>query len=91
MPSFVSLRDRALLAIFNAMKNNLLRPLASVSSVVDAVLRSVIPPSVTNEVPSSFESVGHIAHVNLRENVLPWKYVVGRVILDKVRVVAACC
>ncbi|GMH62965.1 hypothetical protein TL16_g03595, partial [Triparma laevis f. inornata] len=50
---------------------------------VDAVLRKVIPESVTNEIPSSFESVGHLAHVNLRENVLPWKYIIGKVLLDK--------
>ncbi|GMH49452.1 hypothetical protein TrVE_jg4488 [Triparma verrucosa] len=50
---------------------------------VDSVLRRVIPESVTTEIPSSFESVGHIAHVNLRENVLPWKFIIGKVLLDK--------
>ena len=49
---------------------------------VEEVLRTIITdPSV--EIPTSFEGVGHIAHMNLRENVLPWKYVVGRVVMDK--------
>ena len=46
---------------------------------VEQVLKSVIPSSESVDVPCSFETVGHIAHVNLRENVLPWKYVVGKV------------
>ena len=33
--------------------------------------------------PSSFESVGHIAHLNIRDELLPWKRVIGQVIMDK--------
>jgi len=36
-----------------------------------------------SEVPSSFESVGHIAHLNIRDELLPYKHVVGQVIMDK--------
>ena len=47
-----------------------------------SILRAVLPPEVT-DVPSAFESVGHIAHLNLRENHLPYKEIIGQVLLDK--------
>lgn len=37
------------------------------------------------EVPSSFEAAGHIAHLNLREEALPYKYLIGKAILEKNR------
>ncbi|EFN52321.1 hypothetical protein CHLNCDRAFT_139113 [Chlorella variabilis] len=45
------------------------------------VLRRLLPEGL--EVPSSFESVGHIAHLNLRTELLPYKHLIGKVILDK--------
>eukprot|EP00596_Hydrurales_sp_CCMP1899_P004341 CAMPEP_0119047926 /NCGR_PEP_ID=MMETSP1177-20130426/55813_1 /TAXON_ID=2985 /ORGANISM="Ochromonas sp, Strain CCMP1899" /LENGTH=234 /DNA_ID=CAMNT_0007023115 /DNA_START=241 /DNA_END=942 /DNA_ORIENTATION=- len=49
---------------------------------VEDILRRLLPDSIT-EIPSSFEQVGHIAHLNLREEVLEYKYLIGSVILDK--------
>ena len=45
------------------------------------VLKHFLPEEV--EIPSSFEAVGHIAHLNLKEGVLKYKYIIGQVILDK--------
>jgi hypothetical protein len=42
----------------------------------------LLPPTCT-EVPSAFEAVGHIAHINLRDDLLPYKYLIGQVLLDK--------
>lgn len=50
---------------------------------VDAVLRALLPEDVT--VPTSFETVGHIAHLNLRDEHMPYKGVIGRVMVDKLQ------
>ena len=50
---------------------------------VDQVLRALLPKDIVGEVPTSFETIGHIAHLNLREEQLPYKKLIGRVILDK--------
>ncbi|KAL7748062.1 tRNA(m(1)G37)methyltransferase [Sorochytrium milnesiophthora] len=47
----------------------------------DEVLRSVIPSNL--EIITAFETVGEVAHMNLREHMLPFKSIVGQVILDK--------
>ena len=43
---------------------------------VDEVLRKVLPEEII-EIPSSFEQVGHIAHLNLRDEVLKYKHLIG--------------
>lgn len=48
----------------------------------EEVLRKLLPSHIV-EVPSSFEQAGHIAHMNLREEVLPYKHLIGAVIVDK--------
>ena len=62
---------------------------------VDQVLRRIMPTKdngndngttsnpIIEEIPSSFEIAGHIAHLNLREEALPYKYLIGKAILDK--------
>lgn len=49
---------------------------------VEEALRRLLPREL-QELPSAFETVGHIAHLNLREELLPFKRLVGQVLLDK--------
>lgn len=47
----------------------------------DHVLKQILPPGV--EVPSSFETIGHIAHLNITGELLPYKDIIAKVIYDK--------
>lgn len=49
---------------------------------VDECLKQLLPAEIA-EIPCSFEQAGHLAHVNLREECLPYKHIIGQVILDK--------
>jgi tRNA (guanine37-N1)-methyltransferase len=48
----------------------------------DEVLHRLLD-GLVEEVPTAFEQAGHIAHMNLREESLPYKNIVGQVIIDK--------
>lgn len=48
---------------------------------VESALRIALPPD-TPEIISSFETVGHLIHVNLKPWLLPYKHIIGQVILD---------
>ena len=50
---------------------------------VEQVLRRILPESCHDELPSAFEQVGPICHVNLRQDLLPYKFWIGKVLLDK--------
>eukprot|EP00962_Isochrysis_galbana_P056489 scaffold28499_cov101-Isochrysis_galbana.AAC.3 len=43
----------------------------------EQVLRKLLPAGL--EVPSAYEQVGHIAHMNLRDELLPYKSLIGEV------------
>ena len=45
------------------------------------IFRRLIPN--VKEWPSSFETAGHVAHINLRAELLPYKLLIGRVLLEK--------
>ncbi|XP_015572470.2 tRNA (guanine(37)-N1)-methyltransferase 1 isoform X1 [Ricinus communis] len=47
----------------------------------DHILKQILPPGV--EIPSSFETIGHIAHLNIHDELLPYKDVIAKVIYDK--------
>lgn len=48
---------------------------------VDEVLRRLLPAGI--DIPSSFEQAGQLCHLNLRDSQLPYRYLIGQVILDK--------
>ncbi|XP_028548238.1 tRNA (guanine(37)-N1)-methyltransferase 2 isoform X5 [Dendrobium catenatum] len=47
----------------------------------DHILKQILPSGV--EAPSSFETIGHIAHLNITEELLPYKDIIARIIYDK--------
>ncbi|GKY93958.1 hypothetical protein MPSEU_000362700 [Mayamaea pseudoterrestris] len=49
---------------------------------VDEVLQKILPHE-QQELPSAFEQIGPICHVNLRNELLKYKYWIGKVLLDK--------
>ncbi|EKM84070.1 hypothetical protein AGABI1DRAFT_32708 [Agaricus bisporus var. burnettii JB137-S8] len=49
----------------------------------DDILQTILPGQLREGAPSGFAMTGHIAHVNLLEEYLPYKYLIGQLILDK--------
>ncbi|KAK4128214.1 hypothetical protein N657DRAFT_638639 [Parathielavia appendiculata] len=47
------------------------------------VMDSILPEDLHDEIPSGFNIAGHVAHLNLRDNYLPYKNLVAEIILDK--------
>ncbi|KAG5976026.1 tRNA(m(1)G37)methyltransferase [Claviceps digitariae] len=47
------------------------------------VMRSILPEDLHGEIPVGFNTAGHVAHLNLRGQYLPFKHVIAQVILDK--------
>jgi len=47
----------------------------------EEAMRRLLPDN--SDLPTSFETIGHIAHMNLREEYLDHKQVIGQVIIDK--------
>ncbi|EFR02228.1 tRNA (guanine-N(1)-)-methyltransferase [Nannizzia gypsea CBS 118893] len=47
------------------------------------ILSSILPEEHLEETPAGFNQVGHVAHLNLREQYLPYKNLIAEVIRDK--------
>ena len=46
------------------------------------VMQAVLPIETVKDIPSSFEEVGHILHLNLREEQLPYKEIIGMSLIN---------
>lgn len=65
---------------YDQMSTGPLLSLHLVLILTDEVLKKILPSGL--ELVTGFEGIGHIAHMNLRDECLPYKYIIGRVILD---------
>lgn len=49
----------------------------------DEILQTLLPEELRDGSPTGFAATGHIAHLNLNDEYLPYKHVIGQLILDK--------
>ncbi|CAK5280634.1 unnamed protein product [Mycena citricolor] len=49
----------------------------------DQLIQAIVPDELRERSPAGFAMTGHIAHLNLKEEYLPYKYLIGQIILDK--------
>ncbi|KAF9892853.1 tRNA(m(1)G37)methyltransferase [Aspergillus nanangensis] len=47
------------------------------------IISSILPETLLEEIPQGFTQVGHISHLNLREQYLPYKNIIADILLDK--------
>lgn len=47
------------------------------------VLTSLLPQKLHDDIPGGFNTAGHVAHLNLRDQHLPYKSLIGQVIVEK--------
>lgn len=75
--------ERAILKEYNVdlevRKHNLIMTYEHFKS--EEILKAVLP--VGQDVTTGFSRIGHIAHMNLRDHQLPYKHLIGQVIMDK--------
>ncbi|KAJ7195552.1 hypothetical protein B0H12DRAFT_1169333 [Mycena haematopus] len=49
----------------------------------DDIIQAILPEPLRERSPVGFAMTGHIAHVNLKDEYLPYKHQIGQIILDK--------
>ncbi|KAI9374756.1 guanine methyltransferase Trm5 [Aspergillus egyptiacus] len=47
------------------------------------IMEAILPEDALDEIPTGFSQVGHVAHLNLRDEYIPYRYLIGQVLLDK--------
>ncbi|KAI9570329.1 S-adenosyl-L-methionine-dependent methyltransferase [Boletus coccyginus] len=48
----------------------------------DDIINSILPEDLCDGSPTGFSITGHIAHMNLNQEYLPYKHLIGQIILD---------
>ncbi|KAJ6483893.1 Met-10+ like-protein-domain-containing protein [Mycena vulgaris] len=49
----------------------------------DEIIQAILPEDLREKSPAGFAMTGHIAHINLKEEYLPYKFLIGQILLDK--------
>ncbi|GAV28847.1 hypothetical protein PMKS-002324 [Pichia membranifaciens] len=49
----------------------------------DDILKAILPEDLIENCPSAFTVAGHLAHLNLKEQYMPYRNIIGEVILNK--------
>lgn len=47
------------------------------------IMSAILPTEALKEIPSGFSQVGHVAHLNLRDEYLQYKFLIAEILLDK--------
>jgi len=47
------------------------------------IMSSILPSNDQGEIPSGFSQVGHVAHLNLRDEYLKYKHIIAEILIDK--------
>lgn len=47
------------------------------------IISAILPLEAQDEIPSGFSQVGHVAHLNLREDYLQYKHLIAEILMDK--------
>ncbi|KAE8349815.1 hypothetical protein BDV28DRAFT_160168 [Aspergillus coremiiformis] len=47
------------------------------------IMNAILPEDMLEELPQGFTQVGHVSHLNLREQYLPYKHLIAQVLKDK--------
>lgn len=56
--------------------------ISSSTMSIDEILKQILPEDI-GVIPTGFEIIGDIAHMNLTGKYLDYKYLIGQVVLDK--------
>ncbi|KAF7195486.1 tRNA (guanine(37)-N1)-methyltransferase [Pseudocercospora fuligena] len=47
------------------------------------IMSSILPEDEQGEIPSGFSQVGHVAHLNLRDEYVKYKHIIAEILMDK--------